>query len=192
MAVLTFSGSAGTPTDTPTTGPTATPTNTPTNTPTPTATATPPPSGIVNGNFETGSLSGWTFTGAASSVSATDKHGGSYGAVLGKVGTYSNGASNLAQTFTAPAGSTTLTIWYENHNPSVTGTPWDYSKAVIKDNTTGVSTTLFNTCPATLAWRSKVWTSIVAGHSYTLTLTNYSSNTPGDEVWTVFDDVATS
>jgi hypothetical protein len=69
---------SNTPTPTPTPSNTPTPTPTPTNTPTPlpTPTPTPPPSGgIVNGGFETGSYSGWTTGGAASSISTTAHSG---------------------------------------------------------------------------------------------------------------------
>lgn len=75
-----FNGNSGNPppTPTPTQTGTATPTPTPSPTNTPTPTPTPNPGGnlVVNGDFETGNLSGWTCN-AGDVVVSSPVHGGS-------------------------------------------------------------------------------------------------------------------
>ena len=47
---------------------------------------------------------------------------------------------------------------------------------------------LARTCTNTGAWASKT-ASVVAGHSYTLTLIDHDDNYPGDPTYTLYDDV---
>ncbi|MBR7825722.1 putative Ig domain-containing protein [Actinospica sp. MGRD01-02] len=142
---------------------------------------------VVNGGFETGSLSGWTPAGTYSVVSS-GAHSGTYAAELGN--SNPSNTSTLAQTFTAASGNTTLTFWYENFCPDTV--TYDWATATLKDNTSGTTTTvLAKTCAASAAW-TKVTHAITAGHSYTLTLTNKDDNYPGDPTYTLYDDVATS
>jgi hypothetical protein len=144
---------------------------------------------ITNGGFETGSLSGWTASGAAHTVSTAAAHSGSYSALLGS-SSPTNGDSSIAQTFTAPTGSTTLTFWYENVCPDTV--TYDWATATLKDNTSGTTTTvLAKTCAASAAW-TKVTHALTAGHSYTLTLTSHDDDYSGDPTYTYYDDVATS
>ena len=141
--------------------------------------------GLTNGGFETGSFSGWTTTGVASIVTAS--HSGTSAAQLGSTSPSTD--STAAQTFTAPAGATSLSFWYKNTCPdSVT---YDWASATLKDNTAGtaVSTILPNTCVAAGAW-SQVSAAVTAGHSYTLTLANHDDNYAGDPTYTQYDDVS--
>ena len=143
--------------------------------------------GVVNGGFETGNLSSWTATGVtAASTSAA--HTGSYGAMLGSANPSTT--SSIAQTFTAPTGSTKVSFSYNvTCNDTVT---YDWATATLKDNTTGTTTTvLAKTCTLGNGWQSASG-ALTAGHSYTLTLTNVDDNYPGDPTYTYYDDVTVS
>ncbi|MCW3045635.1 MAG: Peptidase propeptide [Actinobacteria bacterium] len=146
----------------------------------------PPPSGITNGTFESG-LTGWTATGASTTTVSSGCHSGSSCAQLGSTSP-TNGDSNLAQTFTAPTGSTRLTFWYKMTCPDTI--TYDWATVSLRDTTAGTtSTPLAKTCTSN-AWTS-VTVTISAGHSYTLTLTSHDDNYAGDPTFTLFDDVAT-
>jgi len=146
----------------------------------------PPPNGIVNGGFESG-LTGWTIVGAAT-TSAT-AHSGAASAMVGSASPF-NGDSSVAQTFTAPSAGGTLTFWYQPHcTDTVT---YDWALATLKDNLTGVTSTLL---PRTCA-NNSLWTQVSydltsnAGHSVTLTLLDHDDNFAADPTYTLYDDVS--
>ncbi|MFJ2577941.1 hypothetical protein [Kitasatospora aureofaciens] len=145
-----------------------------------------PTGGVVNGGFETGSLSGWTATGPATGVTTSGPHSSSYAALLGSTSP-TNGDSSIAQTFTAPAGTSTLSFWYNVTCPDTI--TYDWATATLKDNTTGTTTTvLAKTCVSSSGWTQKT-AAVTAGHSYTLTLTNHDDNWSTDPTYTKYDDV---
>ncbi|NUP46403.1 MAG: choice-of-anchor B family protein [Catenulispora sp.] len=145
--------------------------------------------GIVNGGFENGNLSGWTATGASETVTVSGPHSGTYAAMLGSTA-ITNGASTIAQTFTAPTGTTTLGLWYDVVCPDTV--TYDWATATLKDNTTGTTTTvLAKTCVADSGWVHKT-AAITAGRSYTLTLTSRDDDYVGDPTYTKYDDVTLS
>jgi hypothetical protein len=146
---------------------------------------------ITNGGFETGSLTGWSCGGQAAvcSVTTTGPHSGQYAAMLGSASP-TNGTSSIAQTFTAPAGSSTLSLWYDVTCPDTVNHDW--ATATLQDNTTRTTkTVLARTCAANSGWK-QVTTTITAGHSYTLTLTSKDDNRPRNPTDTKYDDITTS
>ena len=152
--------------------------------------STPPPNNqIVNGGFETGTFSGWTPSGATSSVVNSGVHSGTYAARLGGTAP-TNGDSSTAQSFIAPTGSTKVSFWYNVTCPDTV--TYDWATATLKDNTTGTtSTVLGKTCVSSSGWK-QITASVTAGHSYTLTLTSHDDNYSGDATYAQFDDVTTS
>ena len=156
-------------------------------------TVNPPGGGttIANGDFEIGNLTSWTVGGAARSAATVSSgaHGGGFAARLGTT-TATNGDSTLSQTFTAPAGSSQLSFWYNNFCPDTVTYAW--AKATLVDNTAGTTgTPLARTCTQNQGWK-QVSVPVTAGHSYTLTLVNRDDNFPNDPVYTLFDDVTLS
>ena len=196
-AVAAANGSTPSPTPTasvtpsPTPNPTPTPTPTPTPPPSVTPSPTPTPSPVqpvVNGGFETGTLSGWAVSGTTAAV-AGGYAGTTWAARAGTTTRSSN--STLAQTFTLPATAKTMVFGYRN--VCTAGTSKDYVTATLRNNATGATTTILaKTCTNTGAWviRSTSVTTM-AGKSVTLTLTNHDDNsTKTTAAYTLFDAVA--
>ena len=139
---------------------------------------------LTNPSFETGDSSGWTFTGATQSI-ATIPRSGKYSIMLGAT-TATNGDSSVSQTFTAVTGATSLGFWYKSVCPDTV--QYDWATATLFDNTVGGSTTILAKTCTTNAW-TQVTAAILAGHSYTLTLTNHDDNYAADPTYTLFDNV---
>ena len=139
--------------------------------------------GITNGGFESG-LTGWTSSGTTAQVSGG--HSGSFSARAGAT-TPTNGDSSLAQTFTAPAGKTKLSVWYKETCPDTI--TYDWATISLRDNTAGTTAPVLAPTCATTAWTNATAT-VTAGHAYTLTLSSHDDNGSTDPTYTLFDDVA--
>jgi hypothetical protein len=122
-------------------------------------------------------------------MTTSGPHSGIYAALLGS-SSPTNGASSIAQTFTAPTGTGTLGFWYNVTCPDTV--TYDWATATLKDNTTNTTTTvLAKTCVSSSGWK-QVTHALTAGHSYTLTLTSKDDNYAGDPTYTEYDDVTLS
>jgi subtilase family serine protease len=150
----------------------------------------PPPNPILNGGFEAGPtypVPDWASSGPAVSVVSTGCHSGSYCAQLG-LPTATNGNSSIAQTFTAPAGATSLSFYYRSMCPDRTRYAW--ATATLRDNTNSTTNTVLQrTCTNNGPWVN-VSGSVTAGHSYTITLSSRDDGDAGDGNYTLFDDVS--
>jgi hypothetical protein len=144
---------------------------------------------IVNGGFESGSTSGWTVSGSAS-VTSNAPHTGGFAGLAGLFNGVTSTTSSLSQTFTAPAGSSRVSLWYNVAcHDTVT---FDWARVTLTNTTTGrITTILPRTCNLNGTW-AQVSASIVAGNSYTISLQNHDDGFAGDPTWTEYDDVATS
>jgi hypothetical protein len=146
--------------------------------------STPPPSGITNGGFESGTT-GWT-TAGTTSILTTGCHGGTSCARAGSTSP-TNGDSSFIQTFTIPTGKTQLSAWYKMTCPDTV--TYDWATITLKNNTGGsTATVLPKTCSTNSSWVN-VTTPVTAGSSYTLTLTSHDDNYSADPSFTLFDDI---
>lgn len=131
---------------------------------------------IVNGGFETGTLSGWTTTGTASVVSSP-VHSGAH---AGKAGP---GNGTLSQTFTATHPA--LSLWYVQ----ICGqSAFGFSTITLTDNTTNQSQTLLDQfCGQGPTGYSQLTGALTSGDSYTITVDNQDFGFGGGPA-TVIDD----
>jgi hypothetical protein len=143
---------------------------------------------VSNGGFESGSLNGWTTAGTTAVINS-GAHNGTYAARVGGTSP-TNGDSSVAQTFSAPTGSTQMSFWYSVTCPDTV--TYDWATATLADTTAGTTTTMLaRTCTSGQGWKQAT-ASVTAGHNYTLTLTSHDDNYTGDATYTLYDDVAFS
>ena len=143
---------------------------------------------IVNGGFEAGSLAGWTSSGVVSGISNVARTGAA-SALLGSTSP-TNGLSSIAQSFTAPAGSSVLSFWWQGVCPD--SVQYDWATASLQDSTSGTTTAILpSTCASSASW-AQVSAPVTAGHRYTLTLSSRDDDYAGDATYTRFDDVSLS
>jgi hypothetical protein len=142
--------------------------------------------GIFNGGFELGTLAGWTASGASEQVSSTSPFAGTYDAELG-LPTATNGDSTIVQNFVAPPGTSFLTVDYKMTCPdSVT---FDWVTVTLTDTSDAVTYTMVPKTCATDSGYVSVGQAVVAGHSYTLTLTSHDDDYFYDPSYTLFDGI---
>jgi hypothetical protein len=119
-------------------------------------------------------------------VTTSNPHSGAFAALLGS-SSPTNGASSIAQSFTAPTVGGTISFWYDVTCPDTVR--FDWATATLADTTAGTTTTVLpKTCVADSGW-TQVSSSLTSGHNYTLTLTSRDDNFTGDPTFTQYDDV---
>ncbi|WP_083936787.1 S8 family serine peptidase [Longispora albida] len=140
----------------------------------------PPSGGIVNGGFESGSLTGWTASGTAGVTTP-----GRTGSYAGKVGG-GPGTSSISQTFTAGAGKSVLNLHFRQSGCTTFNDP---STIELVNTATGFKQTLANQ----FCFNGTLWfpaqAGVTAGQSYTLTIRH---TTAGGSSSVAVDDVTLS
>jgi hypothetical protein len=137
---------------------------------------------VVNGGFETGNLTGWSTVGVAAVTAGGQS--GRYGLMLGSFNA-TLGDNSAAQTFTAPQGASHLSFWYQMNCRDLVANDW--ATANLADNTSGSSRTVLPPTCQNDGW-VEVTAQVIAGHSYTLTLTNHDDGSDVDPTYTLFDE----
>jgi len=144
---------------------------------------------VVNGGFETGSLSGWTASGAFTPLAVATPHTGGFSARLGSTSPF-NGNSTLTQSIVVPAGAT-LRFWYQPHcTDSIT---YDQIQAQIRSTSGTTLATVLNVCSNTGVWTQASFSlASWAGQTVVLWFNDHDDNYPGDPTYFLLDDVTVS
>ena len=141
---------------------------------------------IENFGFEN-DLFGWSTTGTTSIVT----NGCYTGLKCIQLGTNfaTNGDSSIIQSFTTSARQNQLSFYYKMVCPDTIS--YDWATATLVDITAGTTWKMPQVCTISSSW-TPVITSVISGHSYTLTLTNHDDNYLSDPSYTLFDEITLS
>jgi hypothetical protein len=140
--------------------------------------------GLLNPSF-VDQLSAWTATGMAT-MGTSGCYGDSNCLVLGSTFP-TNGDSTASQTFTAPPGSTGISLWFKETCPD--SIIYDWATLTLTDlSASGTVTTLLPPTCTTNGW-TQITGAVTAGHNYTLTLTSHDDDYPADPTYTLYDNV---
>ena len=142
-------------------------------------------SGIVNPDFETGNLNGWTTTGSPVTNDSAAAYSGSDSAQMGDTKSKKTGTQTLTQTgMTAPANAASFQFYAQRH----CGGGGDDFGAKLTDTTSGSSATWNPQCHNSNNWIQYTASPVIAGHVYTLQLVN--DNPQNDQSYTYVDDLS--
>jgi hypothetical protein len=151
---------------------------------------TPPPNLVQNPGFETGNFTSWTPSGLMPPAIATTPHSGTYSAKLGSTSAY-NGQSTLTQTVTVPAGSSTLSFWYQPH--CTDSLAFDQIQLQIRSTSGSTLATPLNACSNSGTWTQVLFdTTPYAGQTIVLWLNVHDDGYPTDPTYSLFDDLLLS
>ncbi len=151
---------------------------------------TPAPTAVQNGGFETGDLSGWTPSGAFIPVISTTAHTGSYSARLGSTSAV-NGNSTLTQNVVVPAGSPTLSFWYQPHCTDTL--TYDQIQMQVRNTSGATMATVLNVCSNSGAWTQVSFSMTpYAGQTVVLWFNDHDDGYVGDPTYFLLDDVSLS
>ncbi|MEP6601954.1 MAG: hypothetical protein ABJB49_09095 [Nitrospirota bacterium] len=108
---------------------------------------------VINGGFETGSLSPWVVdnVGPAPVVSNLQAHSGTLSGHVGSLpGGETPGDSSFYQTITVPAGGATLAYWYWPRTADTIA--FDWQDAYVTDTSGTILATIMHVCQNSQAW----------------------------------------
>jgi hypothetical protein len=144
-------------------------------------------SGMVNPDFETGDLSGWTATGSPVTNDTTAAYSGTHSAQMGDTKSKKTGTQTLVQAnMVAPANVTTLQFFVQPHCGGGGG---DGFTGQLQDVTNGTTWNWNGGCKSSGNWSTYNTNGVVvAGDKFTLTLT--STNPANDASYAYVDAVA--
>jgi hypothetical protein len=149
---------------------------------------------ITNGNFETGTFSGWTIGGnkPTPSISTVQAHSPTHSALLGYTGGTGEplGDSWIQQQFTVPAAGGTLSFWvWEFTTDSIT---YDWQTCQLRNTSGSTLATLFKEAGNGRAWQQRSY-SLSNWKGQTIVLwCNVHEDGWGDQTYMYVDDFAVS
>jgi hypothetical protein len=145
---------------------------------------------VANPGFESGSLASWSSSGAFLPVISTTPHAGAYSARLGSTSAV-NGNSTLTQTVTVPAGSPTLSFWYQPHCPDTL--TYDQIQMQVRSTSGSTLATVLNACSNTGAWTQVTYNlAAYAGQTVVLWFNDHDDGYASDPTYFLLDDVSLS
>jgi hypothetical protein len=144
------------------------------------------PSIVVNGDFETGDLKGWSGSSPISVSGAA--HSGKFAAQIGNTNPFSGTATLKQQVHVPATGTTTLSFFYNAHCSDTIS--YDWEQAQIRDVNGKRLRSIMNICSNAGIWKQKTSDlTAFAGKDIVIYFADHDDNFPGDPTYTLIDDV---